>query len=67
MRVGIEISTSTLGFDPVRGRRTFYITLQLGRRTLWLMRWDTDRTRDYRHRFAFSRDGLMSWTCGVHR
>jgi hypothetical protein len=66
IQFGIDVNISTLKFDPVNGRRTCYATLTLGRRKFWVMRWDSERTRDYKHRFAFSRDGLMSWSWGVH-
>lgn len=60
--VGVRLSS--LNFDPVRGRRTFYGSVRIGKRTFWLQRWDTARCSDL-NRFAFSRDHRMCWTAGV--
>ena len=60
--IAIAVHSMRLGFRPVRGRRTFYLTLTLFGRTLWVQRWDTGRAPRNRLR---SRDGLMGWTAGV--
>lgn len=67
MHFELAANTMRLAFDPVRGRRTFYAVLTIGRRRFWLMRWDTARCADYRHQFCRSKDGLMQWTCGIHK
>jgi hypothetical protein len=51
--------------DARNGRRTFYMSLSFFGRRLWLMRWDCDRTSNYKTRFKSS-DGVMGWTWGIH-
>jgi hypothetical protein len=63
MTFRFDATTSRLRFDPVRNRRTFYISLTLGRYTIWRMRWDTGRC-DGKRILLKSRDGLMCWSCG---
>ena len=46
------------------GRRSFYGAVVIGRRRLWLQRWDTARAPENRWR---TRDGVMGWTGGVSR
>ena len=58
----LEIHTGDLAMHPVRGRRTFFAKLRLGKRRAWLMRWDTERTP---RPFAYSRDRLMCWSAGI--
>jgi hypothetical protein len=53
------------------GRRYFYARVSFGRKSYWLMRWDTERTENrkdstgkFYRPFAYSRDRAMSWTVG---
>lgn len=64
-RLSLEINVMRLAFAPVRGRRTLYVSLHMGSRTFWLMRWDTERALKHKP-FAYSRDRLMCWSAG-HR
>lgn len=66
MRISLEINVMTLTFDPVQGRKTFWLAFAIGGATYWVQRWDTERCTPGRRIIARSRDGLMSWTCGKH-
>jgi hypothetical protein len=63
--IGLYVNSMKLAYEPVIGRRTVYITLTLGKRTLWLQRWESERSSKNRKPFAFSRDKRMAWTAGV--
>jgi hypothetical protein len=64
MRLEIQANVKTLTFAPVTGRRTFYVSIDVGSRALWIMRWDTGRAMHHKP-FAFSRDRLMCWSFGT--
>lgn len=48
--------------DGRKGRRTFYARLRIGRRWLFVQRWDTERAPNNRF---LSRDRVMGWTWGA--
>jgi len=64
LELAVRVSSVTLTYAPVVGRRTFYACLSIGARRFWVQRWETRASRDHTV-FAYSRDGLMCWTRGV--
>ena len=62
----ITISTGRLRFDPVNGRRTWYISVVLFGHTAWFQWWDTERCGKDRI-WWHSCDQRMCATMGVRR
>lgn len=66
MRLAIDVSTDRL----YNGRLSVYIALRLGRRTLWLSRWDAPRVLPYPKSdqaiLWHQRAADMVWYCGRH-
>ena len=61
--IDLHVNSGKLRFDPVDGRRTWYVSLTLFNHTWWFQWWDTERCS--RHQiFWRSRDGLMCATMG---
>jgi hypothetical protein len=61
LSIGLTASSNTL----YNGRRSFYLSLTVGRRRLWLMRWDA--VRSHNGVFYTERDGVMNWSAGISR
>lgn len=60
LEFGLRINAMTL----YNGHRSFYASLTIGRRWVWVQRWDVERAPRGRFR---SRDGLMGWAWGISR
>jgi len=62
----LQVNTGRLRFDPVTGRRTWYLSLRVFGRTAWFQWWDTARS-DLRHKRWVSLDHLMCATSGIRK
>ena len=59
----MSIGLTVTAYKLYNGRRSFYIAFHLGRRRVWLMRWDAERTTNP---LFVERGGVMAWSAGIH-
>jgi hypothetical protein len=68
--LSVSLTTGRLRINDQRnGRRTWYGSVTIGRRTWFVSRWDTIRVRPYqgssqRRNYMIHVGPIMSWYCG---